>query len=323
MATVLVTGAAGFIGSHTVEALLAAGHRVVGVDNFRTGRESNLAAARRHERFTFHQLDLLEPTAFLTLTREVLPEAVIHLAALVSVPESIRDPGLNFRLNVEATQVVIEATAAAAAARVVFASSAAVYGDAAALPLREEGIPRPISPYGAAKLASENLLLGCGASLGFTVRCQRYFNVFGPRQAPESPYSGVLSAFLERCRRGQAVTIFGDGEQTRDFVYVADVARANVMAATLPALPSGVANICTGRAVSLNAVCALFAERFRVPPAIRSAVRRGDIRHSCGDPGAAAAVLGFRAETTLAGGIDALLAAAGPSAHGSMANRQS
>jgi UDP-glucose 4-epimerase len=243
--------------------LLAGGCRVTGVDNFRTGNRGNLSAASASPNFTLHELDLTAFGALENLVRGVRPDAIVHLAALVSVQESIANPALNYALNVHATQLVAEAARLHGVRRIVFASSAAIYGEAAELPVRESAAKHPISPYGAAKLASEILLLGYATAYGITVRCQRYFNVFGPRQDPTSPYSGVISVFQQRYRDGKPVTIFGDGKQTRDFISVHDIARANVLAATAPNLTSGAANICTGRATSLLEVVDVFRRRRR------------------------------------------------------------
>lgn len=296
MTHILVTGAAGFIGSHTTDELLRAGHTVTGVDNFRTGRRANLETALASGRFTLLDVDVATPGALAATVAQVRPDALIHLAALVSVQESMLNPALNYALNVQATHEVAEAARTHGVRRVVFASSAAVYGESTALPLRESAGTHPISPYGAAKLASEALLLGHAAAFGITVRCQRYFNVFGPRQDPASPYSGVISIFDRRYRRGEPVTIYGDGRQTRDFVSVHDVARANVLAATKPDVASGVANICTGRATSLLELLAVFRrEHPSVPAPSHAPARAGDILQSVGDPTAAAAAFGFRA----------------------------
>jgi UDP-glucose 4-epimerase len=194
-------------------------------------------------------------------------------------------------------------------ARIVFASSAAIYGDTAQLPIRESAEKKPVSPYGAAKLASETVLFGHGATFGITVRCQRYFNVFGPRQDPASPYSGVISIFAQRFRDAQPVTIFGDGRQTRDFIAVHDVARANALAATRPGLASGAVNICTGRPTSLLELAQVFGKHYAAAPAPRhAAARSGDIVHSLGDPSAATAELGFTARIAVREGLDQLLA---------------
>ncbi|HUR57602.1 MAG TPA: SDR family NAD(P)-dependent oxidoreductase [Opitutaceae bacterium] len=314
MASILVTGAAGFIGSHTCDRLLAEGHAVTGVDNLRTGRRANLRAAEARPEFRFAELDVTDAAKFDALVVSARPAALIHLAALVSVQESISDPGLNYQLNVAATQAVAEAARRHRVGRVVFASSAAVYGDCTEIPLGEQAPTRPISPYGGAKLASEALLIAHAATFGFTARCQRYFNVFGPRQDPRSPYSGVISIFCSRLQAGEAPTIFGDGEQTRDFISVHDVARANVLAATLPSLPSGIANICTGTATSLNHLAATLGRiRPQAPAPLHAPARGGDIRHSLGRPQKAREDFGFAAEVSLETGLRELVEAAAPS----------
>ena len=314
-AVILVTGAAGFIGSHTAEHLLAAGHRVVGVDNFRSGSRENLAGAGGHSAFVFREADVAEPGVMASLAAEFSPAAIIHLAALVSVPESLANPDLNFRLNVGATHEVAEAARRHGVPRVVFASSAAVYGDAGAAPVAEDACCRPISPYGAAKLASESLLLGHAAAYGSVARCQRYFNVYGPRQDPASPYSGVISIFAREYAASRAPSLHGDGQQTRDFISVHDVARANVLAATRPGLASGVANICTGHPTSLRRLAAVFARHHPQAPAPGSApARAGDIRHSVGNPARARAELDFAAEWTVEDGLKDLIEADSPHA---------
>ncbi len=308
MAKILVTGAAGFIGSHTTDFLLAEGQTVVGVDNLRTGHRENLTAALRSPRFALHPLDVAAPGALAALVAAERPDAIIHLAALVSVQESIANPALNFSLNLQATHLVAEAARASGVGRVVFASSAAIYGDGVAQPVREAAEKRPVSPYGAAKLASEDLLLGHGACYGFTVRCQRYFNVYGPRQDPASPYSGVISIFARRYREGKPVAIYGDGRQTRDFVAVRDVARANALAATRPGLISGAVNICTGRATSLRELAEIFSTHNPgVAAPTYAPARPGDILHSLGDPASAGAELGFKATTAVAKGLAELI----------------
>jgi UDP-glucose 4-epimerase len=307
MAKILVTGAAGFIGSHTVDQLLAAGHRVWGVDNFRTGRRENVAAALRAG-LKLRAFDLLDEARFDRLVRQTRPDAIVHLAALVSVVESFRSPDLNYRLNLEATFRVAEAARRHGVRRLVFASSAAIYGDAKKLPIAETATPDPISPYGAAKLASEQLLLAYAGAYGLTVRIQRYFNVFGSRQDPSSPYSGVVSIFVDRLGRGLPITIFGDGRQTRDFVPVAEVARANVLAATKARMETGVANICTGRPISLLRLARILGRRFGAPQPRFAAARPGEIRHSAGSARAALRELGFKPRRGVARSLAALAA---------------
>lgn len=307
MAKILVTGAAGFIGSHTTDLLLAEGHMVLGVDNFRSGHRCNLAPALASPAFRLEEADVSAAGVLDEMAAAFRPEAIIHLAALVSVQESIQDPELNHRLNITATERVAAAALASGVKRIMFASSAAIYGDTTDLPIREETEKAPISPYGFAKLHSEGLLLGL-ADRGVTVRCHRYFNVFGPRQDPASPYSGVISIFDRRYREGRGVTIYGDGGQTRDFISVHDVARANLIAATKAGIVSGAANICTGRATSLREVVAVYARHYPAAPAPQFApARAGDIVHSQGRPERARSELGFVAGVSVAEGLAELI----------------
>ena len=304
MATIIVTGAAGFIGSHTVDLLLRSGHRVVGLDNFRTGRESNLHHSLSHPSFDLARADLTADGVLDALFERHRPEAIIHLAALVSVTESIENPALNYHLNVHATHLVAESARRHGVKNVVFASSAAVYGDARDLPVHEEAPKAPISPYGAAKLASEALLLGHARSFGVTAVCLRYFNVYGPRQDPRSPYAGVISIFREKFSAGLAPVIFGDGEQTRDFISVRDVAAANLAAALTPGPLTGPVNVCSGRETSLNELSAALARHChtdRQPS--KQPARPGDIRHSCGSTLRAQRELGFSARIAIEDGL--------------------
>ena len=304
MHTVLVTGAAGFIGSHSVEWLLARGCRVVGVDTLRTGRLENLAVARASPHFAWVQADAGDEAAMRALFECYRFDGVLHLAALVSVPESFREPALNYRLNLANADCIARLSLECGCKRLVFASSAAVYGAAATLPNHELALPQPQSPYAAAKLAAETMLLGYAASYGLEAVCLRYFNIYGLRQDPASPYSGVLSIFTDRFRQGLPVTVYGDGEQSRDFVAVQDVARANGLALLQTAMPSGRYNVCTGRAVSLNQVLAIYRELYPAAPATRyDEVRVGDIRHSLGDPAALRAALGYSAQISFEMGL--------------------
>jgi len=293
-----------------VEVFLEAGHEVLGIDNLRTGRLQNLDSASRCPRFQFCQLDLLDRAQFNYRVRQFSPQALVHLAALVSVPQSISMPELNFRLNIESTFVVAEAARRYGVQRLVFASSAAVYGNSEKLPLTESTLAVPISPYGAAKLASENILLGHAYGYGIGVRIQRYFNVYGPRQDPTSAYSGVISVFARQSKEQTPATIFGDGKQTRDFVYVRDAARANLLAATLTELPTGAANICTGKGTSLLDLADIFSRHYPgIPEPILEEPRAGDIRHSVGSWRAADRTLGFRAQWGIEAGLTELIRA--------------
>lgn len=300
----LVTGAAGFIGSHSVEWLLRHGWRVVGVDNLRTGRLDNLADARSSPDFTLVIADAGDETAMRPLFQQHRFTGMLHLAALVSVPESFREPELNYRLNLAAADTLARLCLEFDCKRLVFASSAAVYGANAALPNRESALPQPLSPYAAAKLAAEVMLLGYAASYGLEAVCLRYFNVYGPRQDPGSPYSGVLSIFTDRFQRGLPVTVYGDGEQTRDFISVRDVAEYNGQALTRQDVVVGRYNVCTGHAVSLKQVLAIYRELFpNAPPTEFASGRIGDIRHSLGDPALLREMLQFSAQTEFAQGL--------------------
>ncbi len=306
---VLVTGGAGFIGSHTCDRLLGLGKTVLAVDDLSTGHRENLAGALESPDCTLVEADAADPAAMERVFDDFEPDAVVHLAALVSVPQGEAEPGRNFRLNVAATQVVADAARRGICRRIVFASSAAVYGNSEALPLREDGATDPISQYGAAKLMSEKLLRAYAISYGLAATCFRFFNVYGPRQDPRSPYSGVVSIFADRYRAGQPVTVNGDGGQSRDFIYVGDLARAVAAAATDPAQRGGVYNLCTGRATTLlDLIDILAAEYPEVPAPSFGPERAGDIRHSLGDPAAAREVLAVTNDTPFADGIRALLA---------------
>lgn len=305
----LVTGAAGFIGSHTCEQLITAGHRVIGLDDLSTGHLSNLWNVIDHEHFTFVEGDVLKARLLNRLCKEHQPHAIIHLAGLVSVVVAQANPEKNFRLNLQATQTVASAAKRNGVRRVVFASSAAVYGDCSE-PLIHENCPtRPIGLYGGAKLASEELLLAHSVSYGMEVVCLRYFNVYGDRQDPKNPYSGVISIFSDRFARRQPVTVFGDGEQTRDFISVRDVARANVLAATNASVESGSRNVCTGKSRSINELIGIFAAIYPdAPPPRFEDSRVGEIIRSCGNGGYASMILGFEPFIEMEDGLCDLVA---------------
>ena len=307
--TFLVTGAAGFIGSHSVDWLLGQGYNVVGVDNLRTGHLQNLEAAQASNQFEFVQADVTDESAMRRLFEHRTVAGVLHLAALVSVPESFDDPALNFHINVGASDLLARLCIEYDCKRLVFASSAAVYGNAAELPNRESTQPQPQSPYAAAKLASEIMLLGYAESYGLDVVCLRYFNIYGPRQDSNSPYAGVLSIFTQRFRAGLPITIYGDGEQSRDFVAVQDVARINGHALTTNKAVTGRFNVATGTAASLNQVLAVYRDVFvNASPVRYVSARIGDIRHSLGDPEKLQRMLRVAPETTLEQGLQALIA---------------
>ncbi|MEZ0394887.1 MAG: SDR family oxidoreductase [Anaerolineales bacterium] len=300
MATFLVTGGAGFIGSHLVQALLAGGERVRVLDNFSTGRRENLPAD--NPRLEVLEGDLRQAPLLQRAVQGV--EVIFHLAAFISVPASLRDPQTCFEVNAAGTATLLEAARQAGARKVVFSSSSAIYGDNDHLPLAESETPRPLSPYALSKLVGEQYGRFYTRIFGLPVTALRYFNVYGPRQAPDSPYAAAIPIFIRRLRDGQAVDIFGDGQQTRDFIFVGDVVRANLLAAETPAADGEVINICTGQETSLLDLLAALSEAGGSKPEVRfGPPRPGDIYRSAGDPHKAVRLLGFRAETTLADGL--------------------
>jgi nucleoside-diphosphate-sugar epimerase len=303
----LVTGGAGFIGSHITRTLLRQGAAVRVLDNFSTGRKENLRGSK--EEATSGSIEVIE--ADLRDQSQVAGavggiDVVFHEAAFVSVPESMERPQECLDVNVTGSLNLMEAARKAGVKRVVIASSAAVYGDLTDLPLAEETRPRPLSPYAVSKQVDELYAGLYTRSLGLEVTSLRYFNVYGPRQNLNSVYAAAVPIFIRRLLDGQAITVFGDGGQTRDLIYVGDVVRANLLAAEHPAAAGQVLNICTGHATSIlelvEALRALFPGAR--PPAFGS-VRAGDICASVGCPTKAEGLLGFRAETILADGLKA------------------
>jgi UDP-glucose 4-epimerase len=302
MMHVLVTGGAGFIGSHTVEALLAAGAQVTVLDNFSSGKRANLPGAR--ERLRVVEGDIRD----LQAVRAAVDGAshVLHLAAQVSVQASIADPLDSCRQNVLGFVTVLEAARSARVGRVVFASSAAVYGTPRELPLTEASPVAPISPYGLEKSIDEQygrLYAGLYSLATFGLR---FFNVYGPRQDPQSPYSGVISKWHGALATGAAVRIFGDGLQTRDFVYVGDIAQVNVRA--LAATETGVCNVGTGASVTLLDMLATL-ERVggRVADRHFEPAADGDIKFSATSTERLRERIGYVPATGLESGLGALL----------------
>ena len=249
----VVTGGAGFIGSHTVDRLIAAGHHVVVLDDFRTGKRANLAQHAGSDRLTVVACDVSHGifAALAPLTARLgAVERIVHLAAQVSVVHSVDNPLVDMQVNYGGTLHVLEYARAHGVRKVVFASSAAVYGDVIEMPVHEDIVKRPVSPYGIDKLASELALDYYAAVHGVPATWLRFFNVYGPRQDPGSPYSGVISIFADRARAGRPLVIFGDGGQTRDFVYVGDVVSA-IVAALADGNDRLVANVGTGSEVTV------------------------------------------------------------------------
>jgi nucleoside-diphosphate-sugar epimerase len=296
----LVTGGAGFIGSHLVEALIGQGARVTVIDNLSTGRRENLQGTGPG--LDFHEGDIRDRDLLKKLMGGV--EVVFHQAAVVSVPLSVAQPLASAEVNEMGTLAVLETARQAGCRRVVLASSSAVYGDDPQLPKREEMMLRPLSPYAIQKMVGEYYAGLYGALYGLETVCLRYFNVFGPRQDPSSPYSGVISIFMDRAVAGRAPSIYGDGEQTRDFVYVQDVVAANLKAATETDAAGQVFNIGTGHTITVNrlwqSVTALAG--IALAPEYQAA-REGDILHSVAAIEAARQHLGFAPEVGFEEGL--------------------
>jgi UDP-N-acetylglucosamine/UDP-N-acetyl-alpha-D-glucosaminouronate 4-epimerase len=300
---VLVTGGAGFIGSHVADRFLAAGREVRVLDNFSSGRRENLDGAAREAEVV--EGDVRDADAARAAAAGC--DAVVHLAALVSVPASIADPLASHEINARGTLNMLLAARAVGARRFVFASSAAVYGPGAEPPNREDAAPAPISPYGADKLAGEAYCSAMWGAFGLETVVLRYFNVFGPRQDPASEYAAVIPRFVEAFHAGRSPTIYGDGEQSRDFVFVDDVARANLLALEAP-VAGLVANVARGEAVTVNRLVDELRDiTGRDLEPVHEDPRPGDIRHSTAAVAAAERELGFRPECSLADGLRSML----------------
>jgi nucleoside-diphosphate-sugar epimerase len=297
----LVTGGAGFIGSNTVDELVRRGHSVVVLDDLSTGKEENLADVR--SKITFVKGSIIELEAVQKAIHQA--ECVIHLAARTSVPRSVKDPLETNRINVEGTLNVLVAARDNKVKRLVFAASSSAYGETPTLPKIESMDARPISPYGVSKFVGELYASVFGRCYGLETVCLRYFNIFGPRQDPDSPYSGVLSRFASAFLSDEKPVVFGDGEQTRDFTFVENAVQANLLASEAPGAAGQVFNIGTGTRVSLNQTLELFRRisgkslqvQFEPP-------REGDIRDSLADISKAKAVLGYDPTVSFEEGLE-------------------
>lgn len=282
MATYLITGVAGFIGSALARAVLAQGDRVRGLDNLSSGKRENLEEIIK--RVDFHEGDVLDLRAVRQVCQGV--DYVLHQAAIPSVPKSVLDPLGNNAANVDGTVNVLVAARDAKVKRVAFAASSAAYGDAPGLPKREDMLPSPISPYAVGKLAAEYYMSSFYRCYGLETVCLRYFNIFGPRQDPTSPYSGVLAKFTTQMLKGESPTIFGDGKQSRDFTYVDNVVQANLLACKRPAaeVAGKVFNVAIGKRIDLNETFRVLKKltNFKGEPNFKEE-RAGDVKHSVAD----------------------------------------
>jgi UDP-N-acetylglucosamine/UDP-N-acetyl-alpha-D-glucosaminouronate 4-epimerase len=302
MALYLITGIGGFIGSSLARELLQRGEQVRGVDNFSTGRRENLTQILGH--IDLREADLLDLDAMKSACAGV--DYVLHQAAIPSVPKSVLDPLASNRANVDGTVNLLVAARDAKVKRVVYAASSSAYGDTPTLPKHEGMTPDPISPYAVAKLASERYMISFYRCYGLETVALRYFNIFGPRQDPSSPYSGVLAKFITMMLGGKQPTIFGDGEQSRDFTYIDNTVEANLLACKAPAAQAAgkVFNIATGRRITLN-------ETFKVLQSLTSYSgspiygdeRGGDIKHSLADISSAEKNIGYKPKVNFEDGL--------------------
>jgi len=304
---VVVTGAAGFIGSHVVDQLLNLGAEVVAIDNLSTGKSENLMCAAQHVGFEFVYDDIRDAN-----TRRACQGAdvIVHLAAVASVPESLEHPLDYDTNNVHGTLNMLEAAREQQVRRFIYSASSSAYGNAVILPHVETMVPAPVSPYAVTKLAGEHYCQAYHRSYGLPTIALRYFNVYGPRQSPENQYAAVIPNFVAKLQSGEAPTIFGDGTQTRDFVYVGDVARANVICcATLPSwvdeeVYGRVFNIAGGKQITINLLAVKLCQLLGVDVRQRYASKReGDVKHSCADIREARVCLGWEPTVDLTTGL--------------------
>lgn len=302
MALFLVTGVAGFIGSNLARELLGRGEAVRGFDDFSTGKRENLADLKGN--FEFRELSLLDADAVTDACRGV--DYVLHQAAIPSVPKSVVDPVGSHNVNITGTLNVLLGAREAGVKRVVYAASSSAYGDTPTLPKHEEMLPSPISPYAVQKLAGEMYLTSFARVYGLKTVSLRYFNIFGPYQDPTSQYSGVLAKFITQMLADQPCTIFGDGEQSRDFTYVENAASANLLAckASSERVNGKVFNVATGTRVSLNETFRLLAEitGYKRKPEYAGA-RPGDVKHSLADISRSREALGYEVLTGFEEGL--------------------
>lgn len=307
MGIYLVTGAAGFIGSSLCRALIQRGDEVRGMDNFFSGKPENIAAIR--SQMDFREADLLDMAAVRDACAGV--EFIFHEAAIPSVPRSVADPQRSHEANLTGTLNLLVAARDAKVKRVIYASSSSVYGETPTLPKKEEMAPAPISPYAVQKAGAELYMKSFHQVYGLETTALRYFNIFGPWQDPASQYSGVVAKFCLRMLRGEQPEIYGDGEQSRDFTFIDNAVRANLLAAAAPALKAAgrTFNIACGRRVTLNEVARCLRELTGYTgDIIHRAERPGDIRDSLADISLARTALGYEPTTTYERGLELTVA---------------
>jgi UDP-glucose 4-epimerase len=301
---VLVTGGAGFIGSHLVKALVNK-CAVIVLDNLCSGSLENLRKVTEGSGIKFVRGDVRDKKAVRDAIDGV--DAVVHLAALIDVEASVKNPFETHDVNVNGTLNVLKEAVRAGVKRFVFASSTAVYGDVNPLPLKEEYPPHPISPYAASKAAAEDYCLAFNRCYGLGTVILRYFNVYGPRQG-NSAYSGVIAKFLQNALKGEPLIVYGDGEQTRDFIYVDDVVKATVLALENEKAVRETFNVSSGKPTTINELVEVVKEVARCDlKVIYEEPRKGDVRYNYGDPAKAEKILGFKAKTSLKKGIEKIL----------------
>jgi nucleoside-diphosphate-sugar epimerase len=293
MAKYLITGIAGFIGSSLARALVERGEEVRGVDNYLTGKTANLAGY--HDQIDFREVDLRDASAIRTACEGI--DYILHIGALPSVPLSVAHPEPSHRCNVEGTFNVLEGARAEGVKRIVYAASSSAYGNQPVLPSKESMRPMPISPYAVQKLVGEYYMSSYWQVYGLETVSLRYFNVFGPRQGADSPYSGVLAKFIQQMLEGTRPTIFGTGDQGRDFTYIDNIISANLLACAAPAekVAGKVFNTACGGQYTLKQIYQFLAKLtgFDRPP-LYAKSRTGDILHSQADISAAAEAFGYR-----------------------------
>ncbi len=300
MANYLVTGGAGFIGSHLVERLVNDGHAVRVLDNFATGKRDNLAPFL--SKIDLLEGDLRNPDDCRRACRDI--EIVYHEGAVPSVPKSVEDPVTSHQANVDGTFNILMAARDAKCRRLIYAASSSAYGDLPELPKRESVCPQPLSPYAVNKLAGEYYLLAFYRCFGLQTLSLRYFNVFGPRQDPKSQYAAAIPAFVSAILAGVSPTIYGDGEQTRDFTYIDNVVHANMLAAKAAKTEGQVVNIACGQRVTVNQIIAQINQLLgKNVPSKHVDERPGDIKHSLADIALAKQIIGYEPLITFEEGL--------------------